>query len=92
MARKRAAPARTPVEPTTRGRPRRNIRSTYASAPENQDIEELVAEDQPVAAGEQPVPDPTLQQVLQQLQAELQNAQQERDRLAAAFATNQRAI
>jgi hypothetical protein len=45
-----------------------------------------------MVAGEQPVPDPTLEQVLQQLQVELQNAQQERDRLAAAFAANQRAI
>jgi hypothetical protein len=45
-----------------------------------------------VAVKEQPVPNPTPEQVLQQLQAKLQNAQQERGRLAATFAANQRAI
>ena len=34
----------------------------------------------------------TLEQELQQLQAQLQRAQQERDRMAAAFAANQQAI
>jgi hypothetical protein len=35
--------------------------------------------------------DPTPEQLLQQLQAELQRAQQQRDKLATAAATNQRA-
>jgi uncharacterized protein involved in exopolysaccharide biosynthesis len=45
-----------------------------------------------VAVKEQPVPNPTPEQVLQQLQAKLQNAQQERGRMAATFAANQRAV
>ena len=75
MARKRGASARAPTEPVARGRPRRNIRNTYASALENQDVEEPTAEDQPIAAKGQPIPNPTLEQVLQQLQNELQNTQ-----------------
>jgi hypothetical protein len=69
MARKRAAPARAPSKPTRRGRPRRNARSTYATTTEELDIEEDVAEDQPVVIEEQLVPESTLEQVLQQLQA-----------------------
>jgi hypothetical protein len=69
MARKRVTPAIT--EPTARGRPRRNARSTYASAPENRDVEEPLPEDQPMVAEEQPAPNPTPEQVLHQLQAEL---------------------
>jgi hypothetical protein len=45
-----------------------------------------------MAAEEQPAPNPTPEPVLHQLQAELQSAQQERDRLAAAFAANQWAV
>ena len=48
---------------------------SHASALENQDVKEPAAEDQPVVAEEQPVPNPTLEQVLQQLQAELKNTQ-----------------
>jgi hypothetical protein len=52
---------------------------------------------QPAASGEHPNPNPTPEQVLQSLQlqslqAELQTAQQERDRLAATFVANQRAL
>ena len=73
MARKRAASARVTLEPVARGRPRRNARSTYASASEDQTIEEPIVEDQPPIAEEQQAPDPTLEQVLQQLQAQLQS-------------------
>jgi len=90
MARKRAASARTPTEPSTRGRPRRSARSTYASAAEDQVVEEPVVEDQPPVGEDQPASDPTPEQVLQQLQAQLQSAQQERVRLAATFVANQR--
>jgi hypothetical protein len=65
MARKRAAPARAPPEPTRRGRPRRNARSTYATATKELDIEEDAAEDQPAVIEEQPVPESTLEKVLQ---------------------------
>jgi hypothetical protein len=92
MARKRAPPSNASAQPAARERPRCNARSTYASILENQDIEEPIVEDQPLVAKEQLAPNPTPEQVLQQLQAELQNTQQERDRLAATFAANQRAI
>jgi hypothetical protein len=87
-ARKRAASARTLTEPSARGRPRRNAHSTYANAPEDQVVEEPAVKDQPPAAEDQPAPDPTPEQVLQQLQAQLQSTQQERDRLVATFAAN----
>ena len=54
-----------------RGRPRHSTRSTYASAQEDQGVEEPVVEDQPLTAEDQPAPDPTPEQVLQQLQAQL---------------------
>jgi hypothetical protein len=91
MARKRAASTKTPTEPLTRGRPRRNTRSAYASAPKDQVVEEPTVEDQPPATEDKQALDPTLEQVLQQLQAQLQSTQQERDKLAATFAANQRA-
>ena len=68
MARKRAASARTPVEPMMRGRPRRSVRSAYASVPEDQVEEEPAIEDQPLVGEDQPDLDPTPEQVLQQLQ------------------------
>ena len=71
MSRKRTALARALSEPTRRARPRRNARSTYATAIEELDIEEDAAEDQLVAIEEQPALEPTLEQVLQQLQAQL---------------------
>jgi hypothetical protein len=49
-------------------------------------------DDQPIAGEEQPNLNPTPEQVLQQLQAQLQNAQQETDRLAATFAASQRVV
>jgi hypothetical protein len=79
MPRKRAAPTRTPMELSTRGRPRRTTRSAYASAPEDQVVEEPTVEDQPPATEDQQAPDPTPEQVLQQLQAQLHRTQQERD-------------
>ena len=88
MPRKRAARTRTPTEPSTRGRLRRNTRNTYASALEDQVVEEPVVEAQPPVAEDQQASDPTPEQVLQQLQAQLQSTQQERDRLAATFTTN----
>ena len=92
MSRKRTALARALSEPSRRARPRRNARSTYATATEEPDIEEDAPEDQPMVTEEQPAPEPTPEQVLQQLQAQLQSTQQERDRLAATFAASQRAV
>jgi hypothetical protein len=59
---------------------------------EDQDLEEDVAEDQPMVTEEQPMLDPTPEQVLQQLQNQLQSMQQERDRLVVAFAASQRVV
>ena len=65
MARKRAASAKAPSEPTKRGRPRRNAHNTYATATEELDIEEDATEDQPMATEKKRVSEPTLEQVLQ---------------------------
>ena len=89
MARKRAASTRVPVEPSTRGRPRRSARSSSATAPEDQVGEEPTVEDQPPASEEQQAPSPTPEQELQQLQAQLQSMQQEGERVTAAFTANQ---
>ena len=53
-------------------------------------MEEPAVEDQPPAAEDQQALDPTPEQVLQHLQAQLQSTQQERDRLVATFTANQR--
>lgn len=59
----------------------------YAST-ENEEVEdEQPTQDQPPLAEEQP--EPTAVQELQQLQAQLLSLQQERDRVAAAFAASQ---
>ena len=71
-----------------RGRPRCSVRSAYASVPEDQVQEEPTVEDQPPAGKDQPALDPNPEQVLQQLQAQLQSTQQERDRLTTTFAAN----
>jgi hypothetical protein len=83
---------------SARGRPRRNTRSTYATAPNPQGDPEVQDEEPSAPGSEQPVTaevqltlTPTPEQLLHQLQGELQRAQQERDRLAAAAAANQRA-
>jgi hypothetical protein len=86
MPRKRAALARAPSSSRARGRPKRNTRSIYASNEEDQLEEKPVIEEQPLALE---VQDPTPVQELQQLQAQLQSMQQERDRVAAAFAASQ---
>jgi len=91
IAKKRVVSARAPTDPTPRGRPRRSARSTYATALEDQATEEPAVEDQPSASEEQQAPNPTPKQEFQQLQAQLQNMQQERDRVAATFVANQRA-
>ena len=64
MARKRATSTRETLEPVARGRPRRNARSTYASALEDQVIEEPIVKDQPPVVEEQQASDPNLEQVL----------------------------
>ena len=48
-----------------------------------------MVKDQPPAYEEQQAPSRTLEQELQQLQAQLQSMQQERDRVTVAFAANQ---
>ena len=81
-------------EPSAWGRPRRSARGAGANAPEPQDGQEaeVAAVDQPTGEGHQANHNPTPEQLLQQLQAGLQRAQQERDRLAVAFEANQRAM
>jgi hypothetical protein len=83
MPRKRAAPMRAPSSSRARGRPKRNTCNTYD---EDQLEEEPVIEEQPPVSK---IQDPTPVQVLQQLQAHLQGMQQERDRVATAFAARQ---
>ena len=73
MARKRAASARATSEPVARGRPRRKARNIYASALEDQTIEVPIVDVQPPTAEEQQASNPTSEQVLQQLQAQLQS-------------------
>ena len=74
-----------------RGRPGRNARSTYATTSEDQAEEQNTIEDQRPASEEQQAPSATPEQELQQLQAQLQSMQQERDRVTTAFAASQRA-
>jgi len=64
MVRKRAASARAPADPAPRERPRHNARRTYATALEDQVIEEPAVEDQPPAPEEQQALNPTLEQEL----------------------------
>jgi hypothetical protein len=67
---------RAPPSPRARGRPKRNTHSTYATNDEDHLEEEPVIEEQPSASE---VQDPTPDQELQQLQAQLQSMQQERE-------------
>ena len=99
MAGKRKTTTRAAVTTGQRGRPRRNIRSAYATSPAEDDTR-ADAQGQPPEPQDQEIQDPEAQpnsatapeQELQQLQAQLQRAQQERDRMAAAFVANQQAI
>jgi len=61
------------MEPSTRGRPRRNARITYATSSEDQAEEQNTIEDQRPASEEQQAPSATPEQELQQLQAQLQS-------------------
>ena len=79
---------------STQGRSRCNTQSTYAASLDPRDRGR--GANQACGIGASPssgatTPNPTLEQLLQQLQGELQRAQQERDRLAVASVTNQRA-
>jgi hypothetical protein len=85
MPRKRTALVRAPPSSRARGRPKHNTCSTYALNDKDLLEEEPVIEEQPPASE---VQDPTPVQELQQLQAQLQSIQQERDRVAAAFAAS----
>ena len=99
MAGKRKTTTRAAATTGQRGRPRRNIRSAYATSPA-EDGTRADAQGQQPEPQHQEIQDPeaqpnlgtTLEQELQQLQTQLQRAQQERDRMAAAFAANQQAI
>jgi len=99
MAGKRKTTTRAAVTTGQRGRPRRNTRSAYATSPAEDDTR-ADAQGQPSEPQDREIQDPETQpnlatateQELQQLQAQLQRAQQERDRMAAAFAANQQAI
>ena len=88
MTRKRAASARAPADPAPRGRLRHRAHSIYATTLEDQATEKPIVEDQPQASEEQQAPNPTPEQELQQLQAQLQSIQQERDRVAASVFLN----
>jgi hypothetical protein len=81
MAGKRKASTRAPVASALRGRPRRNTRNTYALVQEDQ-AKEAVVQEQPPAPKVHQAPGQTPEQELQQ---------QERDRVAAAFAASQQA-
>ena len=72
-----------------RGQPRCSARSTYVIGLEDQCGEEPMVKDQPPASEEQQAPSRTLEQELQQLQAQLQSMQQEGERVTAAFTANQ---
>jgi len=89
MAGKRNSATRAPTETARRGRPRRATRSTYATTG-NEDVEDgQLVLDQAPPAEEQP--EPAAIRELQQLQAQLLSLQQERDRVAAAYAATQQA-
>jgi len=78
MAGKRSSTTRLRAEPSRRGRPRRAVRSAYATVDE-EDIENEQPENvQPEAGGQEPPPaagpaQPTAKQELQLLQTQLQN-------------------
>jgi hypothetical protein len=92
MPPKRQASTWAQAETSTRGRPKRTTHSTYVSASQTQANEEEAPPSQPTIEANQPNPNLTSEQVLQQLQADLHNVQQEWDRLTAAFAASQRAM
>jgi hypothetical protein len=87
MAGKGKASTRAPAASVPRGRPRHNTRSTYTPVQEDQ-VEEAAVQEQPPAPEVQQGTGQTLEQELQQLQARSQSMQQERDRVAAAFAAS----
>ncbi|XP_021308584.1 uncharacterized protein LOC110432454 [Sorghum bicolor] len=95
MAGKRTSTTRPRAEPSRRGRPRRAVRSTYATV-EGEGYEGEQPENEQPETRQEPPPaadpaQPTAAQELQQLQTQLQNLQQERDRIAAAYAASQEA-
>ena len=95
MAGKRSSTTRPRTEPSRRGRPRRAVRSAYATVEEEGSEGEQPENVQP-EPGQEPPPatgpaQPTATQELQLLQAQLQNLQQERDQIAAAYAASQEA-
>jgi hypothetical protein len=83
MAGKRTSTTRPQAESSRRGRPRRTVRSTYATAEQDgpKDVQPEANQAPPVT---EPA-EPTAAQELQLLQAQLQNLQQERDQIAAAY-------
>jgi hypothetical protein len=90
MVGKRKASTRVPATSAPRERPRCNTRGTYAPVQEDE-VEEAAVQDQPPAPEVQQALGQTPKQELQQLQAQLQSMQQERDRVATAFSTSQQA-
>jgi len=92
MAGKRSSTTRLRAESSRRGRPRRAVRSAYATA-EEEGFEDEQPENVQPEVGQEPPPtagpaQPTATQELQLLQAQLQNLQQERDWIAAAYAAS----
>lgn len=98
MVGKRKTTARAPATLGRRGRPRSSTRSTYATQQE-EEVDDAIPQEQPsepqgpeTQGTETHQPQgATPEQELQQLQAQLQRAQEERDRMAAAFAASQKA-
>jgi len=90
MAGKRSSTTRPQAESSRRGRPRRTVRSAYATAEQEgpEDVQLEAAQDPPHAG--RPA-EPTAVRELQLLQAQLQNLQRERFQIAAAYAASQEA-
>jgi len=89
MVGKRTSTTRPQAESSRRGRPRRTVRSAYATAGQEgpDDVQPEADQTPPVAEPAKP----TTAKELQLLQTQLQNFQQKRDRIAAAYAANQEA-
>ena len=89
MARKRAASAMASRDPAPRGRLRCRACSTYATTAERPSHGRTNGRRPASGFRRSAAPDPTPEQELQQLQAQLQAMLQERDRVIAAFIASQ---
>ena len=88
MPPKRGAPVETKQRPQTGEGPSAILVAHTPIPPKRKSIQKKLHWPTSAAEANQPNPRPTPEQVLQQVQADLQNAQQERDRLAATTTRN----